>query len=221
MYSRRSRVHLLTVAEQGSADKPFRADLHPDFSRFPHRLDHRQQFSAKESSAVCLVAVIVGAVAIVKAHQSSRTGHLHPHPVTGIFHRISPLIDRADLQEQKILPVRFDHRIFRVDPDGMGIAEGPSCTPCDLPARLIIRHCSQGALLIGHLIIRQNRSPASRCMGKFPSAQALTVQKQFHLRCIGTDSHVDQLSGIEVPVREHMHHRRLVVIRPCRLPHIV
>ena len=176
------------MADQGSTDESPCADLHQNFSRFSHRLDHCQQFSAKESSAVCLVTVIVSAVPIVKSHQPSRTGHLYPHPITGIFYRVPLLIYRTDLQKQKILPIRFDHLIFRINPDGMGIAEGSSLAPCDLPSLLIICHRDQGALLIRHLVIRQDLAPASRCMGKLLSAQALTVQKQFRLRCIRANS---------------------------------
>ena len=46
------------------------------------------------------------------------------------------------------------------------------------------------------------------------------VYKQFHPRCIGTNTHIHRLSQREIPIRENMHHRCLLIICPLRLIHI-
>jgi hypothetical protein len=57
-------------------------------------------------------------------------------------------------------------------------------------------------------------------VGKLLLSKAFSIQKQLHIRRIGADSHIDQLSLIEIPVREHMYHGSSFVIRPRRLPDI-
>ena len=51
-------------------------------------------------------------------------------------------------------------------------------------------------------------------------AHRIPVKEELHPGRVGADAHVHRLPGIEVPVGEYVHERRLVVVRPFRAEHI-
>ena len=51
-------------------------------------------------------------------------------------------------------------------------------------------------------------------------AHGIPVEEELHPGRVRADAHVHRLPGIEVPVGEYVHERRLVVVRPFRAEHI-
>ena len=108
--------------------------------------------------------------------------------------------------------------IFRCYLDCCSIAEGFMHILCHHVAVFIISHRSQTSLVERHP--EAGEQLLSVRMVDFFYAERFLIDKYLHLRRVAAYPHVHHLTFVEVPVRKHMHHGMLFIIRPFCLIHI-
>ena len=199
--------------------------------RFPDRifLHNRKELSGEKVPLACLIAVIIRAVSVVESEKPAPL-HLNAHAVRCILHRISVRIHGADFIEMKpsaggVLRIFFSVRslpcsvLFLSDHKALRIPEGMPGLSCNL-LPVLIGDRRDFSRHIRHMPVRNEVSAAVRRMVQLLSSEARPVYQELHLLRIRADAKVNLLSLVEIPVREHMHHRVLLHIRPRRLPDI-
>ena len=196
----------------GTLRQPRGLHLHPDISGGFRGAYHSEKSAGKKPARGSFVLVVIGAVAVVQSEEPSRAIYRDVHTVACVGAECSIFVVRGYLNVDKVAAVGMQRGFVRYCFQLHGVAEGTRCILRDDVSVFIVRHCTQLALVIGNNVVRCQLLTVP--VVDVERSLGFSVQEKLYPRRIGTNSDIYRLTLVEIPVRENMNERSLLIVRP-------